>query len=66
MITLASRRLWNASMFRHSSRSRPLKLSTIPFCHGEPGSTYSVATPCDSKWLRSLDASSSGPLSERM
>ena len=32
-----SARLENTSSFRHSSRKRPLKLSTNPFCCGLPG-----------------------------
>jgi hypothetical protein len=38
MTALASRRLPNSSMFRSSSRARPLKLSTKGFSHGVPGS----------------------------
>ena len=34
----ASWRLRNHFMLRHSSRSSPLKLSSVAFCHGLPGS----------------------------
>lgn len=33
------------SMDRHSSRSLPLKLSSVPFCQGLPGSLSTVAMP---------------------
>src|SRR5665213_338343 len=36
MMFLAWRRLVNQCVFRHSSRSLPLKLSTCPFCIGFP------------------------------
>ena len=36
ILVLASARLWNQFAFRHSSLSRPLKLSMCPFCIGLP------------------------------
>src|SRR5689334_24973794 len=36
MITCASRRDWNHSRLRHSSRNRPLNDSLVPFCQGLP------------------------------
>lgn len=36
--TVASRRKRNHSIDRHSSRNLPLKLSSVPFCHGLPAS----------------------------
>jgi hypothetical protein len=38
----ASNRFWNQLRFKHSSRIRPLKLSTRPFCVGFPGWMVSV------------------------
>jgi hypothetical protein len=38
----ASRREWNHSMLRHSSRNLPLNLSSVPFCQGFPGSMSAV------------------------
>ena len=32
-------------MLRHSSRNLPLKLSSVPFCHGLPGSISAVSMP---------------------
>jgi hypothetical protein len=34
MTTVASGRVRNHSMLKHSSRNFPLKLSSRPFCHG--------------------------------
>lgn len=45
MITAASRRDLNHSSNRHSSRNLPLKLSSVPFCQGLPGSLSTVAMP---------------------
>jgi hypothetical protein len=36
--THASVSVHSCSLFKHSSRKRPWKLSTNPFCHGLPGS----------------------------
>jgi hypothetical protein len=41
----ASLRLVNQFAFRHSSRNRPLKLSTYAFCSGLPGWANSNRTP---------------------
>ena len=45
MTTLASVRERNHSMERHSSRHLPLKLSTMPFCQGLPGSIKAMPSP---------------------
>jgi len=37
IFSLASAKLGNQLAFKHSSRSRPLKLFTWPFCMGLPG-----------------------------
>jgi len=37
IFSLALAMVWNQLAFRHSSRRRPLKLSTRPFCIGRPG-----------------------------
>ena len=63
IITLASRRLRNHSRLRHSSRKRPLKLSSAPFCHGFPGSISAVWTPAISSHSRIALLTNSGPLS---
>ena len=54
MTTLASTRERNHSTLRHSSRSFPLKLSSLPFCQGLPGSIRAV-----------LDAGLCQPLEDR-
>ena len=46
--------------------SLPLKLSTYPFSHGDPGSMYRVFAPTFPSHSRTALAVSSGPLSERM
>jgi hypothetical protein len=43
MMTLASRRLRNHSIDRHSSVNFPLKLSLVQFCQGLPGSISTVS-----------------------
>jgi hypothetical protein len=44
MIAVASGLERNHSMLKHTSRSLPLKLSSVPFCHGLPGSMCAVST----------------------
>eukprot|EP00952_Eustigmatos_sp_NYUAD-ZCMA_P002693 11807-Eustigmatos_ZCMA.PRE.1 len=53
-------------MDRHSSRNLPLKLSSVPFCQGLPGSLSTVAIPACAIQSRMAKLTNSGPLSERM
>ncbi len=46
MMLRASLRLVKRCSLRHSSRKRPLKLSTKPFCVGLPGAMYCHSTSC--------------------
>jgi transposase InsO family protein len=44
-VSRTSFRVRNQLVLRHSSRSRPLKLSTCPFCIGLPGSMFNCERP---------------------
>jgi predicted nucleic acid-binding protein len=63
---IAPRRVQHHSTFRNSSRSRPLKLSFVPFCHGFPGSICTVSTLFSASHFRIARLTNSGPLSLRM
>ena len=66
MIATASRLLRNHSMFRHSSRNRPLKLSFVPFCQGFPGAMKALSMPASVSHRSTAAETNSGPpLSER-
>jgi hypothetical protein len=65
MITFASQQLRNHSRLKHSSRKRPLKHSSIPFCHGLPGSFSAVSMPEVSSHSRIALLTNSEPLSDR-
>ena len=56
----------NHSRFRHSSRNRPLKLSSVPFCQGLPGSMNAEPIFESMIHFRIAWLTNSGPLSERM
>jgi hypothetical protein len=66
MIAAASRRVRNHSMLKHSSRSRPLKLSSVPFCQGFPGAMCAVSMPSAVVQRRIALETNSGPLSDLM
>ena len=66
MTTLASRRLVNQLMLRHSSRNLPLKLSFVPFCQGLPGAMNAVSMPARLSQPSTASETNSGPLSLRM
>ena len=51
-------------MLRHSSRKRPLKLSSVPFCQGLPGSMWAVSMPSAVVQRRIALETNSGPLSD--
>ena len=53
-------------MLRHSSRNFPLKLSSVPFCQGLPGSLSALPIPSATIHFRIAFETNSGPLSERM
>ena len=61
MTILASIRLLNHSMLRHSSRNLPLNDSFDPFCQGLPGSMLACSSNCST-----ARDTNSGPLSERI
>lgn len=55
----------NHSMLRHSSRKRPLKLSSVPFCQGLPGAMWAASIFASSSQRMTAVETNSGPLSER-
>jgi hypothetical protein len=63
--TLASVRLWNHCMPRHSSRNFPSKLSFDPFCQGFPGSIHAVSIFSSTSQRRIAREMNSDPLSDR-
>jgi hypothetical protein len=50
-------------MLRHSSRNFPLKLSSVPFCQGLPGSLSALPIPSATIHFRIAFETNSGPLS---
>ena len=58
--------VWNISRSSSPSLSLPLKLSTHPFSHGDPGSIYRVLAPAPPSHSRTALEVNSGPLSGRM
>jgi hypothetical protein len=62
----ASASVVKISLDNSSSRNLKLKLSTIPFCHGAPGSMYSVLVPLSLHYSFITSAMNSLPLSLRI
>lgn len=56
--------LGESSVFRNSSRKRPLKDSEKPFCRGHPGSMYAVVVLLVLSMCLRVRAMNSGPLSD--
>lgn len=65
MITFASSRDRNHSIDRHSSRSLPLKDSSVPFCQGLPGSLVAVLMPEVTIQARIARETNSGPFRQQ-
>src|SRR5260370_29581336 len=65
MPTLASTRFRNHCKLKYSWRSFPLNDSSVPFCHGFPGSMNAVSICAVWSQRRIAVATNSGPLSER-
>ena len=63
---LVSNKFWNQLIRKHSSRSRPWKLSTCAFCVGFPGWICTSSIFFSMHQARKCRLVSSGPLSQRI